>query len=73
MTMAGEQKKGGGIRRRAKDAILKLFIDELVPITPGKGKFPESFVMGTEKAAMTTNGLHTKSPSNIPSPSRNTK
>lgn len=32
-----------------KDAILKLFIDEFVPITPGKGKFPESFEMGTEK------------------------
>jgi formylglycine-generating enzyme required for sulfatase activity len=32
-----------------KDAILKLFAEEFVPITPGKGKFPESFVMGSEK------------------------
>src|SRR5258708_7944210 len=32
-----------------KDAILKLFIAEFVPITPGKGKFPESFMMGSEK------------------------
>ena len=32
-----------------KDAILKLFVEEFVPITPGKAKFPESFMMGTEK------------------------
>ena len=32
-----------------KDAILKLFVNEFVAITPGKGKFPESFMMGTEK------------------------
>jgi formylglycine-generating enzyme required for sulfatase activity len=31
------------------DAILKLFAEEFVAITPGKGKFPESFMMGTEK------------------------
>jgi formylglycine-generating enzyme required for sulfatase activity len=32
-----------------RDAILKLFAEEFVAITPGKGKFPESFMMGTEK------------------------
>lgn len=32
-----------------KEAILKLFVEEFVSITPGKGKFPESFMMGTEK------------------------
>jgi formylglycine-generating enzyme required for sulfatase activity len=32
-----------------KDAILKLFAEEFVAITPGKGKFPESFMMGSEK------------------------
>lgn len=32
-----------------KDAILKTFAAEFVAITPGKGKFPESFQMGTEK------------------------
>jgi formylglycine-generating enzyme required for sulfatase activity len=32
-----------------KEAILKLFAEEFVAITPGKGKFPESFMMGTEK------------------------
>ncbi|MBI2808555.1 MAG: formylglycine-generating enzyme family protein [Planctomycetes bacterium] len=30
-----------------KDAIVKLFAEEFVPITPGKGKFPASFLMGT--------------------------
>jgi formylglycine-generating enzyme required for sulfatase activity len=32
-----------------KDPILKLFAEEFVPITPGKGKFPKSFLMGSEK------------------------
>lgn len=32
-----------------KEAILKLFVEEFVPITPGKGKYPETFVMGSEK------------------------
>src|SRR5438128_2644245 len=32
-----------------KDAILKTFVEEFVAITPGKGKFPESFMMGTKK------------------------
>jgi formylglycine-generating enzyme required for sulfatase activity len=32
-----------------KDVILKMFADEFVTITPGKGKFPESFMMGTTK------------------------
>ncbi|MBI1831688.1 MAG: SUMF1/EgtB/PvdO family nonheme iron enzyme, partial [Planctomycetes bacterium] len=32
-----------------KEAILKLFVSEFVDITPGKGKFPESFIMGSEK------------------------
>lgn len=34
---------------KRKDAILKLFHEEFVAITPGQGKFPASFVMGTEK------------------------
>lgn len=48
-TIAAEQKKGEDPTPR-KDAILKLFLAEFVPITPGKGKFPESFVMGSDKA-----------------------
>jgi formylglycine-generating enzyme required for sulfatase activity len=48
LTIAGEQKKGVDPTPR-RDAILKLFLDEFVPITPGKGKFPASFIMGTEK------------------------
>ncbi len=35
--------------RARTEAILKTFVDEFVAITPGKGKFPESFMMGTEK------------------------
>jgi formylglycine-generating enzyme required for sulfatase activity len=41
---------GGASRRGAKtDAILKRFADEFIPITPGQGKFPASFVMGSDK------------------------
>jgi len=48
LSLAGEQKKlPDPIPRKA--AILKLFAEEFVAITPGKGKFPESFMMGTEK------------------------
>ena len=32
-----------------KDEILKLFHDEFILLTPGKGKFPAGFVMGTDK------------------------
>jgi formylglycine-generating enzyme required for sulfatase activity len=42
------------------ESILKLFVEELVPLTPGQGKFPASFTMGssgdapaTEKPAVT--------------------
>jgi formylglycine-generating enzyme required for sulfatase activity len=31
-----------------KDKILRRFAEEFVPLTPGKDKFPASFVMGTE-------------------------
>ncbi len=47
-TIAGEKKKPDDPTPR-KDAILKLFAEEFVPITPGKKKFPESFLMGSEK------------------------
>ena len=49
-TQAGAQKKKIEDPTPRKDAILKLFVDEFVPITPGQGKFPASFMMGTEKA-----------------------
>ncbi len=45
----GEKKKAQPDPTPRKDAILKLFVKEFVPITPGKDKFSESFVMGTEK------------------------
>lgn len=45
----GDKKKPLPDPTPRKDAILKLFVEEFVPITPGKDKFPESFMMGTEK------------------------
>lgn len=45
--------QGGGDKQKfpdptpRKDAILKLFADEFVALTPGKGKFPATFVMGS--------------------------
>lgn len=51
MTMissAGEQKKLPDPTPR-KEAILKLFVSEFIAITPGKGKFPANFMMGSEK------------------------
>ena len=46
---AGDKKKPLPDPTPRKDAILKLFAEEFVPITPGKGKFSDSFMMGTEK------------------------
>lgn len=37
-----------------KAAILKLFASEFVTVTPGVGKFPESFQMGSEKGGRET-------------------
>src|SRR3954467_6019620 len=37
-----------------KDAILKLFASEFVTLTPGAGKFPDSFQMGSEKGGRET-------------------
>src|SRR5947209_7276689 len=31
------------------DAILKRFAGEFIPVTPGKGKYPASFVMGSDE------------------------
>ncbi len=45
---AGQKKKIADPTPR-KDAILKRFVDEFVAITPGKGKFPDSFMMGSAK------------------------
>jgi formylglycine-generating enzyme required for sulfatase activity len=44
---AGNKKKPLPDPTPRTDAILKLFVEEFVAITPGKGKFPESFKMGT--------------------------
>jgi formylglycine-generating enzyme required for sulfatase activity len=37
----------GGQADQATDRILKLFVSEFISVTPGKGKFPESFTMGS--------------------------
>ncbi len=34
-----------------KEKIWKTFVEEFVPLTPGKGKFPASFLMGSMRAA----------------------
>lgn len=39
--------------------LLKLFVDELVPITPGKGKFPKSFQMGSATGEPSEQPVHT--------------
>jgi len=31
-----------------RDEVLKQFVEELVPLTPGKGKFPATFTMGSD-------------------------
>lgn len=38
--------------------LLKQFVDELVLITPGKGKFPKSFKMGSEKGETSEKPVH---------------
>jgi formylglycine-generating enzyme required for sulfatase activity len=46
---AGAAPAGPGQEKPAAgDAVLKRFVDEFIPLTPGKGKHPASYVMGTE-------------------------
>jgi len=45
---SGDKKKPA--EKKDKAVILKTFADEFIALTPGKGKHPESFVMGSEKA-----------------------
>jgi formylglycine-generating enzyme required for sulfatase activity len=42
-----------------RDAILRRFVDEFVLLTPGKGKFPASFKMGTDGGAADAKPVHT--------------
>lgn len=42
-----------------RTAILKQFVKEQVPITPGKGKFPKSFQMGSMKGLPAEMPVHT--------------
>src|SRR5262245_38515449 len=43
---------------KRKDAILKLFAEEFVALTPGKGKFPADFMMGSAKGPATEQPAH---------------
>src|SRR5256885_15632432 len=52
---AGGALQGGGKDKKPddplprKEAILKIFAEEFVSLTPGEGQFPASFVMGSEQ------------------------
>lgn len=43
---------------KRKDEILKLFADEFIPLTPGKGKFPAEFVMGSDQGPANEKPAH---------------
>ncbi|QDV52853.1 formylglycine-generating enzyme family protein [Gimesia fumaroli] len=54
-----KQEAAAGVAPNAKQtALLKQFVKELVPITPGKGKFPKSFQMGSSKGAPAEMPVH---------------
>lgn len=44
---SGEKKKP--TEKKDRGLILKTFMEEFIELTPGKGKYPESFTMGSEK------------------------
>lgn len=41
-----------------REELFKTFVEELVPITPGEGKFPESFQMGAAEGPATERRVH---------------
>ncbi len=49
LALAGAARPAAKGPYRPPEEALKLFVDELVPITPGKGKFPASFEMGSAR------------------------
>jgi formylglycine-generating enzyme required for sulfatase activity len=50
LALAAEDKKP-----TAEDLILRRFVEEFVPLTPGKGRYPASFVMGSSAAGAPAN------------------
>jgi formylglycine-generating enzyme required for sulfatase activity len=51
--------RGTGARQDPKaEAILKRFVDEFIPVTPGKGKFPAAFMMGSETGPKSEQPAH---------------
>lgn len=57
-TVAASQKPAAG-RSTAPSELLKTFVDELVPITPGRGDFPKSFKMGSASGPASERPPHT--------------
>lgn len=43
----GDEAAAEDAAQAARDKLLRTFVDELVEITPGRGKFPRSFIMGS--------------------------
>jgi len=55
---AADKKKKPDDPTPRREPILKLFVDEFVPITPGMGKFPESFLMGSKTGRNNEKPVH---------------
>lgn len=51
--------KPAAARAAAPNELLKTFVDELVPITPGRGEFPKSFEMGSAAGPASERPPHT--------------
>ncbi|QDU52520.1 formylglycine-generating enzyme family protein [Gimesia panareensis] len=58
LPVAAEQEPSAEEVKKERLRLLKLFVDELVPITPGKGKFPQSFQMGSSKGEPSEQPVH---------------
>src|SRR6478735_931716 len=56
--MYGGGKKSFDDPTPRKDEILKRFVAEFVPLTPGAGRYPARFVMGTDSGPKTEQPAH---------------
>tara|TARA_R100001132_G_C3271765_1_gene93847 strand:- start:128 stop:1225 length:1098 start_codon:yes stop_codon:yes gene_type:complete len=58
-TLSAEEKpKSPPANPEGKTELLKVFVKELVPITPGTGKFPQTFQMGSVKGEPSERPVH---------------
>jgi formylglycine-generating enzyme required for sulfatase activity len=53
----GEEPKAP--KKPSRDQLLKVFVSELVTVTPGEGKFPQSFTMGSADGPPSEQPVHT--------------